>query len=156
MITGLRSVVACDEVKQQPDGRIDYLGVVGETLVANTRPGLIPCYLAIVVDLDGAATAGRLELKASGFEHTFPFRTPTGHRSTGLILALNLPVLREGPLMVRIIDEGRGGKVLKSSFDLKFAAGSEALDASAAMEIVTIAEQSVEILKAGFAARSLH
>jgi hypothetical protein len=114
MITGLRSVLACEDVVETEDGRVNYLGVASERLHADSRPGVVSVWLAIICDLDGTRTEARLELAAADFNHTFPFRAPAGIAATGLLVPVLIPILKEGPLTVRVIDEGKGGKILKA------------------------------------------
>lgn len=155
MITGLRSVIACDEVEEK-DGQINYLGVAGERLAADSRPGFVSVWLAIACDLDGQRTVARLELQAADFSHAFPFRAPAGIAATGLLIPILIPVLKEGPLIVRVVDEGKGGKTLKSRFELHFREDAKVLDADAGQRFVEETNRAAETMKASLAATQLH
>jgi hypothetical protein len=156
MITGLRSVLACEEVEETDDGRVNYLGVASERLHADSRPGFVSIWLAIICDLDGTRTEGRLELAAADFNHAFPFQAPAGIAATGLLVPILIPILKEGPLTVRMIDEGKGGKVLKTRFDLLFHADAKILDEHAGRRFVEEANLAAETMKASLATTQRH
>jgi hypothetical protein len=156
MITGLRSILACEEVVETEDGRVNYLGVASDRLHADSRPGFVSVWLAIVCDLDGQRTEARLELTAPDFNHAFPFQAPAGITATGLLVPVLIPILNEGQLTVRVIDEGKGGKVLKARFDLLFHADAKVLDDHAGRRFVEEANLAAETMKAGLTTTQRH
>ena len=140
MITGLRSVIACEEVEETDDG----------------PPGFVSVWLAIICDLDGTRTRGRLELSAADFYHAFPFQAPAGIAATGRLAPVLIPILKEGPLTVRVIDKGKGGKVLKSRFDLLFHADAKVLDAADGRRFVEEANIAADTVKESLSTRQRH
>ncbi|HEX4710448.1 hypothetical protein [Phenylobacterium sp.] len=68
----------------------------------------------------------------------FPFPAPAGIAATALLVPVLMPVLKEGPLTLRVIDKGRGGKVLKARFDLLFHAAPKIISGTIGAQLIGI------------------
>lgn len=127
MITGLRSALLCAKVEMHPDGRADYLGILGGEVSADSRPGMVQAWLTLQIELDRKATAGRVLVECEGLKQDFPFYAPAGHSEAATAFPLLIPVLKEGTLWVTVLDDGAKTKPLRQKWRLKFTPNAENL-----------------------------
>ena len=143
MITGLRSALICSKVEQHPDGRTDYIGVVGAELSAETKPGYLQAWMVLQLELDRKPTSGRVWVECEGLKQGFPFEAPGGLLAAGAAFAMLIPILKEGALWVTIVDDGARGKPLRQKWRLQFKTDAEELtDPNAARQIADTCQRA--------------
>ena len=79
MITGIRSALFCDEVKNE-GGLLTYVGLYANELTAESRPGFVHAWLALIVETDGKVSEGVIRVQAADYNQVFPFNTVPGAR----------------------------------------------------------------------------
>ena len=128
MITDLRSAILCDEVGHGPDGRLDLKGVWEGVLYADTRPGLVACYLVLILGLDGAATRFDVRMRGPNLDQRSktPSGIPAGWGAVSVSMALTVPVFAPGKIMMSVTDRGTG-KSWSVPWQIAFAPDAEVL-----------------------------
>jgi hypothetical protein len=149
MITGIRSAVLCDRVVTHTDGSIDLVGLWGERMNADSRPGIVKPWLVLMIELDGDGADGQVVLTAPDFEQTVPFQTPPGPMMTMAAFPILLPIVREGTFVVSVVDLRKPGQPVSVKWPTGFAEGAEELDPKLADEFIRGAVEGARLAAAG-------
>lgn len=153
MIVGLRSALLCDHVEQDAHGVVNYLGVHGGTLIANSRPGLLDVWISLVVELDGRATAGHVQVRAADYDQTIPFEAPAGLKLSAIAFPILITLLRKGALTVSVTDDAPHGRTLSTSWTMDFAADAQVLAADATASFLAGSAQARDEMTAHLTAQ---
>ena len=154
MITGIRSAIVCDTVERGADGRVNYIGLWTDPLLADSRPGLLNLNIALQVTVDERRSAGHLSIETDGFELALAFGIPAGCKSMELSSPFIIPVLKDGLLTVCVFDDESRGEPFRASWSLGFLPDAENLGQAAAEEFVAAAKRAAVMLAEGSAART--
>lgn len=152
MITGVRSAIICERVEEDDAGRANYLGICGDWIMAESKPGFLHIWAALLVEVDGKPTQGHVRVEAADYSQIFPFDIPAGRRLAGMAFPLIVPVVRAGPLTVAIFDDGRKGKPFRYRWNLEFSPDAKILGDAAGRDFVKTGKEAAEILNESLAA----
>jgi hypothetical protein len=144
MITGIRSAVFCDKVEKDERGP-SYIGLHGDVLTADSRPGLIKASIALSLDVDGQASLGNVLLSAEGFSESFPFSVPVGCSVATLVLPVVIVVLKVGLLGVAV--HNAPGAVLRQTWTLAFCDDAKVLSDDADEKFIRAAADAAELVR---------
>jgi len=154
MLTKLVNAAACREFVQNEDGNA-LVGLLGGTLPAASQPGYFQGSLLLTAETDGRGWTGRLILRAADYEETISYTVPPGARQTAFVPAITVPILKEGLLSGRLIDDVVRAKPLTATWKLVFGEGAPALPEASGAEILEmtrlIAQQMAGAYKGGAA-----
>jgi hypothetical protein len=131
MITNVRSALFVEEVRQDEGGRISLIGVKGNDLTLDYRPGFLFMWLAMVFDTDGRPTKGHVNVRAPDYSASAPFDIPAGHESASWNMQVAIPVTANGLLTVSVRDTNLKSKPIRLTWRVGFT--EEAVDAPAAV-----------------------
>jgi hypothetical protein len=139
MIVALRSAVPCEQVVTRDDGRTDYLGILGEELQAESRPGVVELWITLHLELDAQHTRGIVRLHAADYLLTFAYEVPEGWLLAIMTIPIAAPVIEEGPLIVDIYDEAQQETPFRAAWSLSFAPGARVLGAAEGRRLIAAA-----------------
>ncbi len=147
MIVGVRAALICAKVDHKRRGNT-YIDVLGDALLAESSPGLVSAWLALHLDLDDTATAGRVDVTAQHFEQQVQiFQTREG--LAGIEFPLLVPVLTPGPLTVIVSNTGDAGPVARLNWSLGFVDNPKRLGAVAGQDLIQEARVHARIVRDG-------
>src|SRR5579859_3206545 len=135
MLTKLVNALACREFVQNEDGN-SLIGVLADTLPAAGRQGYFQGQILLSAETDGRGGTGRLILRAADYEEVIPYSVPAGVRQTAFVPAITVPILKEGVLSVRLIDDSPQAKPLTATWKLVFGEGAQDLPEATGAEIL--------------------
>lgn len=136
MITGIRSAILCDSVVTRPDGAVDLVGLWGEHVIADSKPGIVRLWLALTLDLDGQGTDGAVLVTAPNFNQSMPFQTPPGPHMTLAAFPILVPIIEESVLVVAVFDTRKPMTAFKATWATRFTADAKELKPGMAEEFI--------------------
>jgi hypothetical protein len=146
MITGVRSAILCNEVLQNADGTVDYLGLQGAALVLDSNPNILNIWLSLHLELDRKPATGRVRVTTDDFDLTVPFHLAAGWALSAVAFPMNIPVRSEGPLTVSVSEDRLDRKPYRFKWSLGFETGAKILEPQTWDRYVEVSRQSSEIL----------
>jgi hypothetical protein len=118
LITNLRAALLCEKVEQQPDGRIDIIGVRPDVIRYPSMPNFQSIEVFLTLDLDAKGSTGHVRFDAPNFAHRVPFSTPPGINSSAMVMRLVLPLTEPGTLTISVVDGANRLKPFKAKWQL--------------------------------------
>lgn len=140
MLTKLTNALVCREFVQNEDGN-SLIGILADTLPAATRPGYFQGHIFLSADTDGRGCTGRLIIRAADYEEIIPYTVPSGVRHTAFVPMITVPILKEGVLSVRLVDDTVRAKPLTATWKLVFGEGAPDLPEASGAEILEMTRQ---------------
>ena len=140
-------------VERGADGRVNYMGLWADPLLADSRPGLLDVCIALQVSVDQRKSTGHLLIETEGFDFALAFGVPAGLKSTQLSSPFVIPVLTEGLLTVSVFDDERQREPYRASWSLGFLPDAQVLGEDAAKEFIAAANRAAVMLADGAALR---
>jgi hypothetical protein len=144
MITALKSVLMCSKVEHDDDGRANIIGLIGETLRADSKPGFVQNWVFIGADVDGHGSTGTIKLRAPSYSFAVPFEVPVGLEMAAFSLPILVPVLRASVLHIELIDDARRGKPFCAQWKLDFHPDPQVLGEEAGRSFIEGARENAE------------
>src|SRR5262249_35584692 len=135
MLTKLVTALACEDFVQDERG-MSLIGVAGDTIPVSSKPGFVRAHIFLSAESDGRGGKGKLVLRAAEYEETIPYEVPPGVRQTGFVPVITVPVLKEGVLSVRLLDDHPKAKPLTAKWRLVFAEDAQVLPEGVGAEIL--------------------
>jgi hypothetical protein len=155
MITALKSVLMCSEFDRNDDGTTNILGLIGETLRADSAPGVVDNWVFISVDVDGRGATGEV-LSAPSYSFAVPFEVPPGVGMTAFSFPIVVPVLSPSDLHIAMIDDARRGKPFRAKWKLGFHPDAEVVDEEARRFFIGRAKEAAEEMVRNLSRQSSH
>jgi hypothetical protein len=144
MITALKSLLMCSEFDRNDDGATNILGLIGETLHADSTPGVVENWVFISLDVDGRGATGEVRLSAPSYSFAVPFEVPAGVEMTAFSFPILVPVLSASDLHIAVIDDARRGKPFRAKWKLGFHPDAEVVDEEAGRSFIERAKEAAE------------
>jgi hypothetical protein len=155
MITALKSVLMCRDF-QRDDNGTNIIGLIGETLLAESTPGFVENWIVIAVDVDGRGGRGQVRLHAPSYAFAVPFEIPAGPEMTSFAFPILVPVLRPGTLHIEVTDDARRGKPFSAKWKLGFYPDAQVVEETAGLSFVQSARENAEMLARNLSQQRTH
>lgn len=153
MITALRHAVLCEHAQYAQTGQLTFIGVAGDAIVVDVVPTARKCWLGVSVDLDGEQSAVFLRVEAPGYDHSLTLVIPAGPTNTGLMFPVTVPAGDGGEFVVSVSNVGGPERQFLQRWRLDRSAGSDALPADEAAEVIAEANAATAAVFAQIAAQ---
>ena len=148
MITGVRAILFCDEVRADEDG-VSLIGAYGVPLMAQSRPGFMTVTLFAHLDVDITATQGAIRIEAGAFDEAFRFNVTTDRQLTAMVLPIMLPVLKDGLVRVTIADDAHRKKTWVYRWPATFTPDAQVIGEEAGVDILASAREAAKTVRNG-------